>query len=461
MTEPDYDVVIIGGGPAGSAMGAYLARAGVRCAILERALFPRPHVGESLVPACTRVFREIGFLDEMDGLGFPRKHGATWTSGPSTRPHQVDWEGIDPSCHAAIRFDEREQPGVDRSYTWHVDRGRFDLALLQHASRCGARVYEGLRVKHVRFDEGDPEVVVAFGKREVPLRCRLVVDASGRHTLLGRQLGLKAMDPWFDQYALHTWVRGYDRASMANPGDIHIHFLPEKGTWVWQIPIDEQTTSLGVVTQKSAFRAAGRSREAFFEACLRSRPDLGARYDAAERVRPLTEEADYSYAMRQFSGDRYLLLGDAARFVDPIFSSGVSIALSSARFASRDVVVALGQGELGRGRFATFEETMRRGVRNWYEFIRAYYRLNVLFSHFIRDPKYRLDVLELLQGDVYAEEPPPVLGQMWDTIARVEASPRHMWHGLLSDVGASPTLAPAPALAEGLASMGSATDGGR
>src|SRR5262245_8171852 len=129
----DFDVGIIGGGPAGSAMGAYLARAGVRCVILEGDIFPRAHVGESLVPASTRVFKDLEFIPEMDRLGFVRKFGATWTSNPSVRPYEVNWQGLDDDCHAAIRFDERAQEGVDLNYTWHVDRGLFDQALLQHA----------------------------------------------------------------------------------------------------------------------------------------------------------------------------------------------------------------------------------------------------------------------------------------------------------------------------------------
>src|SRR5690606_21642272 len=130
----DFDVAIVGGGPAGSAMAAYLARAGVRCAVLEGANFPRPHVGESLVPASTRVFRELGFLEEMERQGFVKKYGATWTSpAAKTRPYDVDWEGLSPDCDAAIHFAERPQEGVAQNYTYHVDRARFDLALLQHA----------------------------------------------------------------------------------------------------------------------------------------------------------------------------------------------------------------------------------------------------------------------------------------------------------------------------------------
>ncbi len=439
VTRVDCDVVVVGGGPAGSAMAAYLARAGVDCVVFESAIFPRPHVGESLVPATTRVFKELGFLERMDALGFVRKLGATWTSPTAkTRAYDMNWDGLDHDCHAAIRFEERAQEGVEQNYTYHVDRARFDLALLQHAHDAGAEVLEGVRVRGVDFEQRDPEVVFKVGRRDVRLSCRLVIDASGRRTLLGRQLGLKRIDPVFDQYAVHTWYAGLDRRSLTNPDHIHIHFLPRAGSWLWEIPISDEITSIGVVTQKRVFKEAKASSEDFFATVLASRPDIVARLDAAERVRPLTEEADYSYAMRQFAGDRFLLLGDAARFVDPIFSSGVSIALNSARLAHRDVLAALDEGCFQRVSFAAYESTMRCGVKNWYEFIRLYYRLNVLFTHFVSQPQHRLDMLKLLQGDVYDEEAPAVLTAMRQKVQQVESNPKHMWHHLLADVGVGP-----------------------
>jgi 1H-pyrrole-2-carbonyl-[peptidyl-carrier protein] chlorinase len=438
MSDVDFDVGIIGGGPAGSAMGAYLARAGVRCVIFEREIFPRPHVGESLVPSSTRIFKELDFLKVMEAHRFPRKYGATWTSSPLTRPYRMDWEGLDADCRADIRFEERDQPGVDQNYTYHVDRGEFDLALLQHANEGGATVYQGVDVRHVAIDDGaDPEIRFRMGRRDTGVKVRLVCDASGRRTLLGSQLKLKVKDPVFDQYALHTWFEGFDRGDGPEGGYIHIHFLPLVNTWVWQIPIRDGVTSIGVVTQKKHFMGSKESRQDFFWSCLRTREDLAAKLDRARQMNPLREEGDYSYAMTQFTGDRFLLLGDAARFVDPIFSTGVSIALNSARFASRDVLSALERGALARESFQTFETTMKRGVKNWYDFITVYYRLNVLFSHFVSNPKYRLDVLKLLQGDVYEEGEPPVLREMREKVREVEENPRHMWHGVLGDLTAN------------------------
>lgn len=437
--KADFDVIVIGGGPAGAATGAYLGKAGVKCAVFERDIFPRPHVGESLVPSSTRVFRDLDFIPKLEQAKFPHKYGASWSSDPVKRGYVHDWGGLEPDCHADIRFDERAQPGVDRNYTYHVDRGKFDLLLLQHAHELGATVYEGVRITRVDLPDGqDPVVKFSLGRKEVALSARVIVDASGRHTTLGGQLKLKVKDPVFDQYAIHAWFDGLDRASLASDGAfgdyIHIHFLPITNTWVWQIPISESTTSIGVVTQKTHFAKSTESRERFFWECLASRPALHDAIKRASQVRPFKDEGDYSYAMTQICGDRFVLIGDAARFVDPIFSTGVSIALNSARFASRDLIAGLEKGDLSRSAFNTYETTIRRGTKNWYEFIRVYYRLNVLFTYFIRDPKYRLDVLKLLQGDVYDEDEPEVLRKMREMVSSVESDSAHPWHALLGDL---------------------------
>jgi FADH2 O2-dependent halogenase len=441
-SSTSFDVGIIGGGPAGAAMAAYLGKAGASCVVFERELFPRPHVGESLVPSSTRVFRELDFLPIMEEARFPHKYGAVWTARDEARPYSHDWGGLDASPFADIAFAEREQPGVDMKYTYHVDRGQFDLLLLQHAHRLGATVYEGVRVTGVDFSGEHPIVRFSMGRKEMGCAVRMVVDASGRHTVLGSQLKLKVKDPVFNQYALHTWFEGYDRASATTQGPrfadhIFVHFLPVSNSWIWQIPITETVTSIGVVTQKDTFLRGKDDREQFFWKMLASRPRLAENLRRADRVRPFKEEGDYSYAMSQIAGERFVLIGDAGRFVDPIFSTGVSIALNSARFAHRDVLVALETNDFSRQRFSTYETTIRRGTQNWYDFITVYYRLNVLFTYFVRRPEHRLDVLKLLQGDVYDEEQPEVLTRMRAMVAEVERNPAHHWHKLLGELTAN------------------------
>jgi FADH2 O2-dependent halogenase len=283
-----------------------------------------------------------------------------------------------------------------------------------------------------------------IGKKESEVSCKIVCDCSGRKTFLGNRLKLKVMDKVFNQYAIHTWFDGYNRLSTANgngpreqKGDyIYVHFLPITNTWVWQIPITDTITSIGVVTQKRHFKAA-QNREEFFWQCVGSRPELYQALKKADQVRPFSEEGDYSYAMNQIVGDNWLMVGDAGRFVDPIFSTGVSIALNSARFAQKDILKALETGNYTKESFSTYEATLRRGTRNWYNFISVYYRLNVLFTAFIRDPRYRLDVLKLLQGDVYEEQEPEVLTKMRNIVTTVENTPNHVWHKLLGDLTAN------------------------
>ncbi|WP_276600043.1 NAD(P)/FAD-dependent oxidoreductase [Nannocystis sp. ILAH1] len=442
MSNVDFDIGIIGGGPAGSATASYLSRAGLKCVVFERELFPRPHVGESLVPAATRVFKEIGFLDTLEKAGFPKKYGAAWTSADRAPVYAMQFEGLSADCHVDIRFDEREQAGVDRNHTFHVDRAKFDLMLLQHAHQLGAEVYEGVRVRGVDLsDPTQPTVHFKLGQQDIRTRVRMVIDASGRHTLLGNQLKLKVVDPVFNQYALHAWFEGYDRTRLSHgrgqPEYIFIHFLPLTNTWVWQIPITETVTSIGVVTQKSNFAKSRQDREQFFWECLQSRPELYEGLRAAQQVTPLKDEGDYSYAMREICGDGFALVGDAARFVDPIFSSGVSIALNSGRLISHDILAAAEHGDFRHERFRTFETLMRRGTRNWYNFINLYYRLNVLFTAFVQDPRHRIDVLKLLQGDMYDEDEPAVLAEMRRIVREVERNDQHIWHKYLGSLTSS------------------------
>jgi len=443
---PEYDVAVIGAGPAGSTAAAYLAKAGLKVGVFEAANFPRPHVGESLVPATTPVLLETGAMKAVEEAGFPKKYGAAWTSAET---RTIDSLGYGGAAHdfrsAEILFNERDQPGVDRDYTFHVDRAKFDLILLKHAESLGATVHQGVRVANVDFTGEHPVLSIRLAGQQVEVPARMVVDASGRRTLLGSQLKVKMSDPVFNQYAIHTWFDNFDRRSLAPDQQqadfIFIHFLPLVDTWCWQIPITDTITSIGVVTQKKRLAAAKDDREKFFWDTVASRPDLLDALKNADQVTGFTTEGDYSYGMSQICGDKFVMIGDAARFVDPIFSSGVSVALNSARIACRDIVAAAEADDFRRESFATYETKLRRGVRNWYEFISIYYRLNILFTAFVQDPRYRLDVLKMLQGDVYDDDEPKALAAMRDVVKAVEDDPQHLWRPYLGELKA-PTAKP-------------------
>jgi FADH2 O2-dependent halogenase len=450
MLKTDFDIGIIGGGPAGSTVASYLAGAGLRVLVMEGEVFPRPHIGESLVPATTPVLEQIGALEKVDKAGFPRKYGAAWTSAAPKSIPKLGFTGMSHDFNFShIGFRERSQMGVNQPYTYHVDRGKLDQLLLDHSASLGAEVWQGVRVQQVELADHETRVRVRSEGSSSSVRVGMVVDASGRQTFLGRQLKLKQPDPVFNQYAVHAWFKGLDKASIAKMGGmegqedyIFIHHLPIADSWIWQIPITDEVTSVGIVTQKQRLRAAAGDHDAFFWECVGMRPELREALSSAERVRPFKTEGDYSYGMKEIVGDGWALVGDAARFVDPIFSSGVSIAMNGARLLSADIIAAAGTGDFSKASFAAYESTLRRGVRNWYTFISMYYRLNVLFSAFVQDPRYRLDVLKLLQGEVYDEIEPQVLTQMREVVREVENNPDHLWRKHLGTLG-SPVLKPA------------------
>ncbi len=416
------EVVIVGGGPAGSVLGTYLSQAGVDNLILEKAVHPRPHVGESLVPSTTRVFREIGFLDTMEEAGFVHKYGAAWHSNL-------------PGREFSLWFREFPQRGVEQDYTYHVDRAKFDRLLFEHARAAGSEVAEGAAVREVLFDGGRASGVrCSVQGRPQEISCRFVVDASGRSSLLGHQLKLRRHDPLFNQFAVHAWFDGVRRGHGETADFIHIYFLPVRRGWAWQIPITEKITSVGVVAEKEVFRESkGRLEEWFAELAARN-PDLQRAMAAAVPVSEFRSEADYSYCMDRFAGDGFLLVGDAARFVDPIFSSGVSVACTGAKFAAEAIVQALGGGNGADSALEGYERTLRSGVEVWYEFIRVYYKLMHLFTHFVEHPDYRLQILELLQGEVYQRENVPVLDEMRQLIHTVETTEGHVWKPFLGDI---------------------------
>jgi FADH2 O2-dependent halogenase len=417
----DADVIVIGGGPAGATVGAYLGRAGHRVIVLERDIHPREHVGESLVPATNIVTHDLGFWEKLEGSQFVKKPGATWTGIKG----RVGSEFV-------VTFAEVPQNIPNPEYTYHVDRAAFDAMYLKHASELGAEVIQGVNVLKVLF-EGDRAVGVRVKLlgREFDLRSRFVVDASGRRCLLGKQLGMWEKDQQFNQFAIYSWFKGVNPPSEETAEYIHVHFLPVNRGWVWHIPIYDGITSVGAVTEKSDFMKSGKGHEEFFNELLAMTPNTRHILNGAERVRPYYIEGDYSYKMDEFAGPGWLLVGDAARFVDPIFSSGVSVAMRSGQFASQALERALA-GDEGDA-FREYHETVDRGVQIWYEWITLYYKLQALFTRFSGKPEYKKDIQQLLQGEVFDKDAVKVLDRMKQALAVVEADEDHAFRSMVSD----------------------------
>ena len=414
-------VVIIGGGPAGSCMGCYLSKAGIPNILIEKAVHPRPHVGESLVTSTTRVFQEIDFVETMEREGFVRKYGASW--------HPPMGTGA-----VSIEFREFPQEGIHQDYTYHVDRSKFDLLLLQHAKQLGTKVHQNAAVKDVLF-EGDRAVGVRaeIDGKVTDIAASVVVDASGRNTIIGKKFGWKITDPLFNQYAVHAWFKNVDRGGDDTKENIHIYFLGTKRGWVWQIPISDEVTSVGVVAEKSSFQSGSGDHEAWFAELIESAPDPTAAMANAVRINDFKVEADYSYSMKQLCGDGFVLIGDAARFVDPIFSSGVSVALYSARMAADAIRKAYDTNDFTAKVFQPYDDQIHKGTKIWYEFIRLYYKVLPVFTYFIEHKDYRQDIFRLLQGEVYDRDDAPVLEEMRKFVRSVEQSKTHVFRSQLDE----------------------------
>jgi FADH2 O2-dependent halogenase len=271
------------------------------------------------------------------------------------------------------------------------------------------------------------------------LRARIVVDASGRGTLLGGQLRLKQPDPEFHQFSIHGWFEGVDRGPVATADHIHLHVLPGPRAWAWQIPISASITSVGIVTDGAHFVTAGDSAERFFAERMSQNRWLRDSMRDARSLHALQREGNYSYAMDRLAGDGWLLVGDAARFVDPLFSSGLSLAAESARAAAGAIAAALAAGDVSRARFAEYERRVRSASDAWREFIRLYYRLPRVFLSLLGDPQTRPLLQNVLQGVVDDGNAEPALDALRRGLARVEADPRHPWHAELEPLGGQPT----------------------
>jgi FADH2 O2-dependent halogenase len=416
------DVLIMGAGPAGLTLACYLAQEGVDCLIVERGHHPRPHVGESLMPSAVRILKEIGFHPLAETAGFPRSGGIVY------HPRI----GFD----VALEYKDFPQEGLDQAYTYQVDRARFDMLLMKHAESLGCRVLQGVAVEEVLFGEDGHAGGIrgSFAGEELFIEAKVVVDAAGRSTVIGRQLELRRPHPVLEHFALHSWCVGVDRGRHKHENWTHIYFLPDIQGWAWIAPIDDEITSIGVVAARDAYSDSGLDPEDFFLESLRGNRKLTRATSRARRINDLKGEVNYSYRLDRVCGDGWLAIGDAARFIDPVFSSGVAVAMHGARFAAERVIAGIRSGDVSRETFLPYEDMVFTGAAIWDDFTRLFYRMLPGFTHLLESKQHRPALMRMIQGDIHPDTSAEVLGELRSLVRTVEEADSHPWKDQLVDL---------------------------
>ncbi len=384
----DADVIIIGGGPAGSVLGTYLGRAGIDHLIIDKAHHPRAHVGESLSYSTTAILKEIDFLPVMEREKFLVKRGVSWTS-----------------CSDGRQFDMEFQRLGEIDYAYQVERAKFDDLLLKHARDYGTRAFSGGQVERVNFDRRGfaTGVTTRLGESRIALKSRLIVDASGRQSVLGKQFKLLKPDPDFTQLAVHSWFANVGPGRSKTATNTCIHLLPIERSWAWQIPINNEITSVGVVTDRAHFVESSEEPDQFFSDMIKLNPILSQRMARADRTHEYRMDGNYSYEMESFVGQGWMVVGDAAFCVDPIFSSGISNAMSSARLASETIIGALANNDLSKAALLDYERKIRAGAAISQELVRLIYDESQTFLQLMVEVPHHDQLLRLCEGEVFAE----------------------------------------------------------
>lgn len=388
-SERSVDVLILGGGPAGSTAAALLARAGIEVVIVEGERFPRFHVGESLLPHTLPLLDELGVHEAVRALPHTRrKEGASFVTHDGSR-HVVYW------------FDEAFPPALPHAY--QVRRDEFDSCLLANASVLGVEVlagwkatvpiWEGKRLAGLRAEGPSGE--------ERVLRARVVVDASGQVAFLANRMG------WRFPYAMHRKVAAvshFDGVWLPDGREAgNITIAVASGGWFWLIPFADDTVSVGAVMDVARWRQAGTGPEALFSSAVSATPEVERRLANATRLLPFSSVQNFSYRVMRLAGDGYCLIGDAAGFLDPIFSTGVFIATTTAVSAAEDIIDALRRhGRVDSDDFAPTVALTRSLHRLFFSFIRAYYNPHFLAFFFNPRQRSRLSqaIISLLAADV-------------------------------------------------------------
>jgi flavin-dependent dehydrogenase len=421
----DWDVLILGGGPAGASSGVVLSDAGHRVLILERERFPRYHVGESLIPFTYGPLERIGFINKMRASAFVKKYSVQFVSpnGKASQPFYF--------------FNRYDRETV--AQTWQVLRSEFDQLLLNHARERGVTACEGtevvellrdgLRVVGVRARHADGAVV--------EYRAPMTLDCTGKEAFSTVRQGWRLKDPYLNKVAVWTYYKGAKRDPGLDEGATTVAFVPEKG-WFWYIPQHDDRVSVGVVAEgKYLAREGVRDPGAMF------RREIGQNLWIQDHLACGTQVGDYyvtneySFHSRHCGCEGLLLVGDSFAFLDPVFSSGLMLALKSGVLAGEAVHEALVEKDFSPSRFAAYSATLRTGLENMRKLVYAFYNPNFSFRQVTdRYPELAGDLTDCLSGDVNKD-----FGRLWTAIQEWAPLPEEL------PVGRPLTGEPAQALA--------------
>ncbi|MDZ7343178.1 MAG: tryptophan 7-halogenase [candidate division KSB1 bacterium] len=390
MVKDRYEVIVIGGGPAGSTTAALLAQYGREVLLLERDKFPRFKIGESLMPGTYWTLKRIGVLNKMKASHFPKKYSVQFFSK---------------SGKASMPFYFFENDPHESSITWQVLRSEFDQLMLDNVTEKGGEVWQETSVHEVLF-EGERAIGVRAKRPDgssVDLFAKVIVDATGQSALLSRHLKIHFIEPNLKMGAIYSHFKGAQRDAGIDEGATLVMHTEGAAAWFWYIPLPNEVVSVGVVGPIE-YLLKNRREEAqeIFESEIKRCPPLPPRLAEAQQLFPVKVTKDFSYRASQIAGPGWVLVGDAFGFLDPIYSSGVFLALSSGEMAAEAIQEAFLKNDFSGRQLGKFGERFVAGMEAIRKIVYAFYTKDFSFARFLKQfPDCRQDIINLLSGNVY------------------------------------------------------------
>ena len=402
MNNNTYDVIVMGGGPAGSSVASMLAREGRQVIVFEKEVFPRHHIGESLMTDTYWTFRRMGLLEKLRDSPFVRKYSVQFANaaGKESRP-----------------FYFFEAVHHESAVTWQVTRAKFDELLINHAADQGAVVHQGVLVKQVLF-EGDRavgvEVQMPDGTRE-QFFAKVIVDATGQMAMLSNKFRWRVRDPKLKKAVLYSYWKGAHREPDLNGGaTLVLRTEHGSGGWFWYIPLEDDITSVGIVADPDyLLKGRGQDLAKIYQEEIDKCEPCRKRVGEGERVDKIYSILDYSYRSKHNAGNGFIIIGDAYGFLDPIYSSGVLLALKMAELATDAIHDAFNHNDFSAARLGQYQAKLDRGIESMRKLVYAFYNDGFSFSGFLRKyPDERFHIINLLIGDVFKEGVDSIYGPM-------------------------------------------------